>query len=47
MECFREVIVENAEISWVSSEIYSSKEKKVKDCEERISFLGYTVYKLV
>lgn len=95
MECFREVIVENAEISWVSSEIYSSKKKvlkaiedraemfakyrgfevenlkygsikyssmkesnlergfdvfckkKVKDCEERVSFLGYTVYELV
>lgn len=95
MECFREVIVENAEISWVSPEIYSSKEKvlkvienraamfakycgfevknlkygsikyssmkesnlergfdvfckkKVKDCEERVSFLGYTVYELV
>lgn len=95
MECFREVIVENAEISWVSSEIYSSKKKvlkaiegrtetfakycgfevenlkygsrkycsmkesnlkrgfdvfckkRVKDCEERISFLGYIVCELV
>ena len=95
MECFREVIVENAETSWVSSEIYGSKEKvlkavenraetfakycgfevenlkyssrkycsmkesnlergfdvfckkKVKDCKERISFLGYIIYELV
>ena len=96
MDCFREVIVENAEISWISSEIYSSKEKvlkviedraetfikyccdfevenfkytsrkfcsmkessinrnfdvfckkKIKDREERISYLGYVVYELI
>ena len=34
MECFREVIVENAEISWVSPEIYSSKEKALKAIED-------------